>query len=219
MLTLVHETPYELVVLKPYGMDAEHELPAQLASECGGRKEDYYCIHRLDKTASGLLVYGKTKSAASLLSKAVQKNRLKKQYLIIVDGCPEETEGTYQDLLYKDRIKQKMFPVRKMRNGVKDASLTYKVLRSVNAEEKTFSLIQVTLQTGRFHQIRVQFASRHMPLIGDGKYGSRISSPHLALFCHALAFPDSKSGKEIFCQVPLPAEYPWTLFDTSSIFS
>lgn len=218
MLTIIRETKSDLVVLKPYGMDAEHEVPAALAAQLGGQKEDYYCIHRLDKTAAGLLVYGRNKTAAAVLSKAVQDNALKKSYQIVVDGCPSEQEGDFIDLLYKDRIKQKMFPVKKMRHGVKEARLHYTVLTHSENDNHSLSLIQVHLDTGRFHQIRVQFASRHMPLVGDGKYGSRISSPHLALFCNELSYPDPVSGETVSLQVSIPDEFPWTCFPVKTIY-
>ncbi|MDD6856567.1 MAG: RNA pseudouridine synthase, partial [Oscillospiraceae bacterium] len=105
------------------------------------------------------------------------------EYLALVHGCPPET-GTWEDLLFKDSRKNKVFVVKRPRAGVRAAKLRYRVLRP--GEE---SLVRVFLETGRSHQIRVQFSSRGYPLVGDHKYGSRAKQTEPLLFSAALSFP------------------------------
>lgn len=256
-MKIIHQTAEYVVVCKAAGEDSEHDLPGLLAEQNGNRATDYYVVHRLDKAAAGLLVLARDRQTAGELSRQLTENRLRKRYLCVVPGVPEPASGEMQDLLYKDKMKQKMFPVKRKRAGVKEASLTYRVLEpqaSVSnqtkpdeevpenlAQARTISskpaeevkkspaqlpsaaeaptslmLVEVELQTGRFHQIRCQFAARKLPLVGDGKYGSRVRSPHLALFCRTLSFYDPKEKKELCFTATPPAEFPWTAFSCAS---
>lgn len=242
-MKIIHQTAEYVVVCKAAGEDSEHDLPGLLAEQNGDRATDYYVVHRLDKAAAGLLVLARDRRTAGELSRQLTENRLRKSYLCVVPGVPEPASGEMQDLLYKDKMKQKMFPVKRKRAGVKEASLTYRVLEtqaSVSndvsnqakpdeevpenpaqvqsaAEALTpLTLVEVELQTGRFHQIRCQFAARKLPLVGDGKYGSRVRSPHLALFCRTLSFYDPKEKKELCFMATPPAEFPWTAFSCAS---
>ena len=113
------------------------------------------------------MVCAKASRAAGTLSVAMAQVGFRKEYLCIIRGCPEEKEGTWKDLLLHDKTRNKSFVVQRMRGGVKEARLDYQVL----AEKDGLSLVRVLLHTGRTHQIRVQFASRGLPLLGDGKYG------------------------------------------------
>lgn len=207
-MKIIHQTAEYVVVCKAAGEDSEHDLPGLLAEQNGDRATDYYVVHRLDKAAAGLLVLARNRQTAGELSRQLTENRLRKRYLCVVPGVPEPASGEMQDLLYKDKMKQKMFPVKRKRAGVKDASLTYRVLET----QEPLALVEVELQTGRFHQIRCQFAARKLPLVGDGKYGSRVRSPHLALFCRTLSFYDPKEKKELCFTAAPPAEFPWEIF-------
>lgn len=207
-MKIIHQTAEYVVVCKAAGEDSEHDLPGLLAEQNGDRAADYYVVHRLDKAASGLLVLARDRQTAGELSRQLTENRLRKSYLCVVPGVPEPANGEMQDLLYKDKMKQKMFPVKRKRAGVKEASLTYRVLET----QTSLALVEVELQTGRFHQIRCQFAARKLPLVGDGKYGSRVRSPHLALFCRTLSFYDPKEKKELCFTAAPPAEFPWEIF-------
>ena len=164
------------VCVKPVGMDSEHEVPAALGGEI-------YPIHRLDKNVGGVMVYAKTKTAAAALSKAVQEGTMVKEYVATVHGCPPET-GDWEDLLWKDSAKNKVFVVKRERKGVKKARLEYKRLT-----EGETSLVRIRLHTGRSHEIRVQFSSRGFPLVGDHKYGSRDEKSEPMLFSCCLTFP------------------------------
>ncbi len=182
------------VILKPVGLDSEHEVPAALQEALGG---DCFPIHRLDKNVGGVMVYARTKATAASLSKAVQEGSLIKEYVALVHGAPPEN-GDWTDLLFKDSTKNKVFVVKKERRGVKKARLEYVRLR-----EGVDSLVRIRLHTGRSHQIRVQFASRGYPLVGDHKYGARDGADAPMLFSCKLTFPHK--GKTVMFEA-LP---PW----------
>ena len=211
-MKIIHQTAEYVVVCKAAGEDSEHDLPGLLAEQNGDQATDYYVVHRLDQAVAGLLVLARNRVTAAELSRQLTENRLRKTYLCVVPGVPEPASGEMQDLLYKDKLKKKMFPVKRKRAGVKEASLHYHVLET----QASLTLVEVELKTGRFHQIRCQFAARKLPLVGDGKYGSRVRSPHLALFCRQLSFYDAKENKECSFTAATPAEFPWTAFSTAS---
>ena len=169
-----------VVCVKPAGLDSESEVPAALTAQLGGI---LFPIHRLDKNVGGVMVYARTKQAAALLSKAVQEGTMVKEYVAMVHGTPPES-GDWEDLLFKDSRKNKVFVVKKERKGVKKARLEFVRLCAGEA-----SLVRVRLHTGRSHQIRVQFSSRGYPLVGDHKYGSRDERKEPMLFSCRITFP------------------------------
>ena len=168
------------VCVKPVGMDSEHEVPEELKKALGG---EVYPIHRLDKSVGGVMIYARTKGAAVALSKAVLDGAMVKEYVALVNGTPPEKDD-WTDLLWKDSKKNKVYVVKRVRKGVKEARLEFARLR---AGER--SLVRVRLHTGRSHQIRVQFASRGFPLVGDHKYGARDEIPTPMLFSCCITFP------------------------------
>ena len=168
------------VILKPVGLDSEQEVPAAITSALGG---EVYPIHRLDKNVGGCMVYARSKKAAAALSRTVQEGQMQKEYVALVHGVPPE-QGDWQDLLWKDSSKNKVFVVQRQRKGVKDARLEFTRLSCADP-----SLVRILLHTGRSHQIRVQFASRGYPLVGDHKYGSRDERTEPMLFSCCIRFP------------------------------
>ena len=168
------------VIVKPVGPDSETEVPGMLTERLGGT---FFPIHRLDRNVGGVMVYARTKQAAAELSRLVRQGSLVKEYYALVSGIPPES-GTLEDLLWKDSKKNKVFVVNRERAGVKPAKLEY---RRLSAGKQ--SLVRVRLHTGRSHQIRVQFASRGYPLVGDHKYGARDPETAPRLFSCALTFP------------------------------
>lgn len=168
------------VIIKPVGVDSEHQVPALISEKLGG---EVFPIHRLDRNVGGVMVYARTKQAAAALSKLVQEGLLVKEYRCLVHGTPPE-QGVLEDFLFKDSRKNKVFVVKKERKGVKKASLEYTRLTDAAP-----SLLHIRLHTGRSHQIRVQFASRGFPLVGDHKYGSRDEAKEPALFSCRISFP------------------------------
>ena len=222
---IVYENEDFALVNKPVGMDSEHALG-----------EGFFPVHRLDKVASGLLLYAKNPCSAKKLSEALQEGKIKKRYHIIVESACDTSkedgetlsvktnstkdtdsseakrlpkEGCFSDYLYKDTKKQKMFPVKKLRKGVKEAVLHYQVLE----ERDGLALVDVELETGRFHQIRAQFSAHGFPLFGDGKYGSR-QKGNVALHCYTLSFPDPKNGEELHFAIQDRDEEPWRKFES-----
>ena len=174
-MDILHSDKDIVVIIKPVGLDSEHDVPAQLGNVLP--------VHRLDKNVGGVMVYAKTKSAAAALSKAIQEGAMVKEYLAQVHGTPPE-KGNWSDLLFKDSGKNKVFVVKKERKGVKKAQLEFTRLTQGEA-----SLVHIRLHTGRSHQIRVQFASRGFPLVGDGKYGAKDNVAAPMLFSCRLTFP------------------------------
>ena len=181
-----------VVCVKPVGLDSEMELPVALKEQLGGL---IFPIHRLDKNVGGLMVYARTKQAAADLSRAVQEGTMVKEYVAMIHGTPPE-KGDWEDLLWKDSRKNKVFVVKRQRAGVKKARLEFKLFSAGET-----SLVHIRLHTGRSHQIRVQFSSRDFPLVGDHKYGSRDARTEPMLFSCRITFP--YQGKErVFEKLP-----------------
>ena len=165
------------VCVKPVGLDAEHDVPQALIAQLGG---DIYPIHRLDKNVGGVMVYARNKETAAYLSKLIQRGDMVKEYVAMVHGAPPE-KGDWEDLLFKDSRKNKVFVVKRQRSGVKAARLEFVKLKD--------NLVHIRLHTGRSHQIRVQFASRGYPLVGDHKYGAKDEEKNPMLFSCCITFP------------------------------
>ena len=169
---ILHAERSFLVCRNPVGVECEHELPALLAEEVKCKVDSLYCVHRLDRAVGGVMVWARTPKAAAELSRQVQEKALKKAYFAVCSGIPTPDTGEMRDLLFKDSVKQKSFAVSSFRRGVKEALLDYRVLQTAALNGSPAALVRVTLHTGRFHQIRCQFATRGHPLLGDGKYGT-----------------------------------------------
>ena len=186
MIEILEQTPGLVVCIKPVGVraqgEAEADLPALLKRQLGC---NIYPVHRLDQAVGGVMVFAKTAPAAAKLSQAMAEGTLQKEYLAVLERSPERAEGELSDFLFHERTKNKTYVVSRQRKGVKEAKLAYRVLDVQNG----LCLVRIRLYTGRTHQIRVQFASRGMPLVGDGKYGSRKNAASPALWSYALTLP------------------------------
>jgi len=169
------------VIVKPVGLDSESAVPAAIREALGG---EVFTVHRLDLNVGGVMVYARTKQAAAALSRLIQEGSMVKEYVARVGGVPEE-RGDWTDLLWKDAKKNKVFVVSRERSGVKKARLEYTRLET----DGETSLVRIRLHTGRSHQIRVQFASRKHPLLGDHKYGAKDALTAPQLFSCCLTFP------------------------------
>lgn len=180
------------VCVKEVGLESEKEVPGLLAEQLGG---EFLPVHRLDKNVGGVMVYARTRQAAAALSKAIQEGTMVKEYVALVHGTPPEN-GDWENFLWKDNKKNKVYVVKRMRAGVKKARLEFQRIR-----EGERSLVHVRLHTGRSHQIRIQFASRGFPLVGDHKYGSRDDSPVPMLYSCRLTFPH-KGEIRVFEKLP-----------------
>ncbi len=174
-------------VLSQKGKEGQENMIDILSSQCGC---EIYPIHRLDKEVSGVMVYAKTKAAAGNLSAQVSERVMEKHYVATTEKSAMPPEGTMEDLLFFDKGKNKSFVVKKERKGVKKAILEYKEISS-SGERTSF---RVRLLTGRTHQIRVQFASRKHPLVGDRRYGSKIDGD-IGLYSCFIGFRHPKTGE------------------------
>ena len=188
------------VCVKPVGLDSEQEMPQALKEQLGG---EIFPVHRLDQNVGGVMVYARTRKAAAELSRAVQEGTMVKEYVALVHGQPPE-QGDWEDLLWKDARKNKVFVVKRVRGGVKKARLEFTCLE----RREDTSLVRIRLHTGRSHQIRVQFASRRHPLTGDGRYGGG-KAPNLGLWSWRLTVPHPDTGAAMTFTCPPPAQQPW----------
>ncbi len=214
MPTILYQDNHLLLVEKPVGLSSQSveggdSLPHRLEQAGLPVKP----VHRLDKPTGGVMVYARTDHAAAKLSALVgQHDRFQKEYLAVVQGYPDKAEGTLTDLLYHDVRRNKSFVVNRPRKGVREAVLDYAVLESITTDEGVFSLVRVRLHTGRTHQIRVQFASRKMPLYGDSRYGGA-KGKALGLWSHRLTLPHPVTGKELSAvSCPDWENAPWCYF-------
>lgn len=179
-MEILYADMHIVVCVKPVGLDSEGDVPRSLSEVLEGA---FYPVHRLDKNVGGVMVYARTKAAAAALSKSIQNNEMVKEYVALVHGTPPEN-GDWEDLLFKDSSKNKVFVVKRERRGVKKARLEFVRQTAANP-----ALVRIRLHTGRSHQIRVQFASRGYPLLGDHKYGARDDYSDPMLFSCKLTFP------------------------------
>ena len=200
-----------LVINKPVGVLSEDSQKGEkgiISFLINENRKKIHLLHRLDREVSGVMVFAKNKKSASALSTDIANGKFCKSYLAVTDGAPQNDEGVYKDLLFKDSKKNRSFVVNRMRKGVREASLEYVVLKK---NEKN-ALVRVLLHTGRTHQIRVQFASRKTPLTGDGKYGSKIRDCSIALHSHNIKFVHPTTGEWVeFTSNPDFNFYPWNL--------
>lgn len=212
MIRILYQDEELLVVEKPVGLSAQADaaggdsLPRRLAEQ----GLPVLPVHRLDKDTGGVMVYARTKRAAAGLSAIVGQHEVfRKEYIALLSGCPQPPQGELQDLLYHDVRRNKSYVVTRERRGVRRAALSYAVAGSFADESGTVSLVRVRLHTGRTHQIRVQFASRRMPLLGDTRYGGVRGCP-LALYSCRLTFPHPITGETVAAAcLPDDKAAPW----------
>lgn len=219
-IKIIYSDPSLLVCVKPAGVPCESAdvntkclselLTAQLTKD--GDIPYVGMVHRLDQVTEGLMVYSLSEKATGKLSEYMASGEAHKEYLAVVHGVPEPPVGEMCDLLFRDPRKNKSFVVDRKRRGVKEARLEYAIVSSAGSRYGTLSLVRIKLHTGRTHQIRVQFASRKMPLLGDGKYGAKDNGASVALLSCRLAFPHPKSGKRLEFSIDPPDSFPWNIF-------
>ena len=227
-MNILYEDAALVVLDKPAGLSSEEDVPAALREHWNAPDAFVGVVHRLDTGVSGLMVFAKTPKAAAELSRqitqsqnayAVQDGRAEgkaevpffvKRYRAVIAGRPDEAlpiEGTLRDFLFKDSRRGRVFPVSRPRKGVREAVLEYRIVKTAG----NMSLAEITLHTGRTHQIRVQFASRKHPLSGDGKYGSRVKGS-IALQSCGLQFRHPENGRAMEFSLPLPEGDVWKPF-------
>ena len=200
-----------LVCEKPAGVSSESPgLPDLLREQEGF---PLFPVHRLDQTTGGACVLARSPQACAALQRLFQADRVVKEYLAVVSGVPETSSGAYSDLLYHDPRTNKTFVADRRRKGVREAFCEWEVLETSDSSSGNLSLVKVRLHTGRTHQIRVQFASRRMPLAGDRRYGSRVKTPVPALWSVRISFPHPFAAEKAVDVSSVPPDlFPWSCF-------
>lgn len=211
MIPLLYCDDSLVICDKPAGVSSESPGLPDLVREQEGFS--VFPVHRLDRTTGGVCVLARSSSACAEMQRLFHQNHVIKEYLAVISGVPETDSGLFSDLLYHDQRMNKTYVVDKMRKGVKEASCEWSTLQTVDSPEGRLTLVRVRLHSGRTHQIRIQFASRKLPLVGDCRYGSRIKAAAPALWSERICFPHplDKDQKIDVSSLP-PDGFPWSLF-------
>lgn len=210
-MEILYQNANILVCIKParvLSTDEPGGLPELVREALGDPKADVRTVHRLDRVVSGVMVLARSANAASELSRQIREDQFRKEYLAVIHGRPENPEGTLHDLLARDKARRMTFVAEAPGKGVQEAALSYRVLEYANG----MSLVRVRLHTGRTHQIRVQFSSRGMPLVGERKYAVLNDPCELALWSAKIGFYHPGTGEWVEFSKGPPAVFPWTEF-------
>ncbi len=221
--TILYEDDTIIVCVKPSGIasqsaksfqpDMTDLLRQHIVATTGKKGEPYIgVIHRLDQPVGGVMVYAKTPAAAASLSKQTAEHSMCKKYYAVLVGNMPNSEGTLTDYLLKDGKTNTSAVVSETTKDAKKAILDYRILETISRDDTELSLADITLHTGRHHQIRVQFANAGCPLLDDNKYNKkqtkRIAS--LGLFSYSLTFIHPLTKKEVsFEYTPDYAPFAW----------
>lgn len=217
-----------IVVEKPPKMPCQsdktldEDLMSILINHCVEKevlKEKPYLglVHRLDRPVGGVLVLAKTKEANRSLSKQISEQGFLKEYLTIVCGKPSSPSGEFRDYLKKLITINMSKVVPQNTKGSKEAILKYQLIDTVKTNEYgELSLMSISLETGRHHQIRVQLSNAGIPIWGDNKYNKTFIKKkewsQISLWAHKLAFKHPSSNELVtFYSYPYD-EYPWNIF-------
>ena len=213
MIKILYKDETLAVAVKPAGVlsqpdrTGEDSMVTLLKTQLG---REVFPVHRLDRAVGGLMIFALSKAAAGKLSALVTSDAFEKEYTAVIHGVPAEEKGELLDFLFHDSRKNLTSVVPSAHKDAKEARLAYTLL--AKDMEGEFSLVRVRLYTGRTHQIRVQFASRSMPLAGDGKYGAR-DRMGLALWSSRLSFRHPVRKKTMtFEALPDGSVAPWDRF-------
>jgi len=213
-IKILYEDKHILAACKPAGLLSEEGRAANVVTALKEQEklETLLTVHRLDRDVSGVMLFAKHQNAASELAKKIAERAVVKEYLAVVHGIPDEPKGRFDDLLFKDSSVNKSFVVDRPRVGTRRAILDYELVATAEYEGQTVSLVKIALETGRTHQIRVQFSHRKMPLVGDGRYGGRERVPIALRSSHmSLRHPFTKKKIDILC-APDRSIAPWNAF-------
>ena len=209
MIELVYQDADIVVCLKPpkvLSTDEPGGAPELVRQALGDEAADVRTVHRLDRVVSGLMVLARNPAAASELSRQIREDSFEKEYVAVIHGTPEYDVGKFWDLLLRDKARKMTFVAAQEGKGVQPASLSYRVLR----KKKGLSRVRIKLETGRTHQIRVQFSSRGLPLVGERKYSTLDDPCDIALWSYRLQFTHPTSGEKLEFIMEPPEVYPWT---------
>lgn len=206
-MTILYADEDIVVCVKParvLSTDEPGGLPELLRQELD--TQNFRTVHRLDRVVSGLMVVARNAASASALSRQIREDSFEKEYLAVLHGAPEEAAGRLCDLLLRDKARKMTFVATEPGKDVQPAALQYRLLSSNNGLSK----VRIRLETGRTHQIRVQFASRGFPLVGERKYSEMNDPCEIALWSYRLSFCHPRTGENMEFTLEPPMEYPWT---------
>lgn len=209
---ILHQDADILVCIKPPRIRSTDEpggMPELVRTALGDPKADVRTVHRLDQVVSGLMVLARNKRSASELSRQIRESDFHKEYLAVLHGAPESDSGTLTDLLLRNKPERKTYVVNESGKDVQEATLHYEV----QSRTAAFSKVRIELVTGRTHQIRCQFSSRNLPLVGDRKYSLREDGCEIALWSALLRFQHPRTGETLTFTAPPPREFPWDQFE------
>lgn len=207
-MRIVYQDEDIILCVKPprvLSTDEPGGLPELLRQAIGDPKADIRTVHRLDRVVSGLMVLARNAAAASELSRQIREGKFDKSYLAVLRGIPEEPEALLRDLLLRDKRERKTYVVTEPAKGVQEALLRYQLI----SKGESLSKVSIELLTGRTHQIRAQFSSRGLPLVGDRKYSTLEDDCEIALWSWKLSFNHPKTGVPMAFELEPPQDYPW----------
>lgn len=203
-IKIIYEDNHIIIIHKPAGLATQtsHIGQQDVVSELKNHLKSPYLgiIHRLDQPVEGLLVFAKTKDAAAKLTKQLSAGTLNKQYYAVICGKPSEDEGRLVDYLIKEGNSGRIGQPEEA--DAKKAVLQYRIMKEIN---KDCSLADIYIETGRFHQIRLQLSHAGCPILGDLKYGSEVSIElsrkygvkNVALYAYSIQLQHPMTGKKL----------------------
>lgn len=200
-----------IVCVKPQRVLSTDEpggVPDLMREVLGDPKADVRTVHRLDRVVGGLMVLARNPKAASELSRQIREDQFQKEYTAVVHGRPEYDVGKYYNLLIRDKARKMTMVAQEPGKGVQTASLGYWVLGCKDGMSK----VRINLETGRTHQIRVQFASRGLPLVGERKYSTLNDDCEIALWSSKIGFFHPATGEKMVFEKTPPDIFPWNCF-------
>ncbi len=230
-LKILFEDNHLLAVEKPAGVLSQPDISGEkdLSEYCKDYLKTKYekpgavylgTLHRLDRSVSGVTLFAKTSKAVARLAEQFRNHTIGKTYHAVTIGRPSPPEGERTDWIEKDE-NQKIAILSAGRGEGRKAVLFYKYIRSISTpasfkipalmQKRELCLLEIRMQTGRFHQIRFQLAYHGNPILGDTKYGSPIRLPDhgLALRCIALEFEHPVKKERMRIESPDPPDWPW----------
>jgi len=216
-ITILFEDNHLLAIQKPAGVLSQEDYsgdPDVLTLCKAYLKKEYNkpgnvylgLVHRLDRPVAGVMLLAKTSKAASRISEQIRKRTIKKRYLVVVEGRPDDN-GMLMHYLLKNSETNRVAVAGAGNSNAQKAELTYQNIDQKNG----LSLLSINLITGRPHQIRVQLAHEGFPVSGDRKYGS-VSHSEIALFASELEVAHPTLKKTMNFSAKPPNRYPWSLF-------
>jgi len=211
MVDILYQDKDILVCIKPAGIKSTDEpggLPSLIREALGDPNANVRTVHRLDQVVSGLMVLARRAKAASELSRQIRENEFEKEYLAVVHGRTPEAAGTFRDLLLRSREERKTYLVQQPQKDAQEAILDYVRL----AEAEALTKVRIVLRTGRTHQIRCQFSSRGLPLVGERKYSTLNDPCEIALWSALIGFTHPTTGEKMEFTMEPPEAFPWNVF-------